>query len=250
MIATSSEIASLTENQRRELFEENLGQLEVFVNSRIGLLPSSVIALHGDDLRQVARFALWKAALAYDPQSNVPLFAYAHLRIRGAILDELRKIDTMPRRMRAMKRRIEARRIELEQQKLCTVDDDEVLADLQIDERTRAKLKSNESVSFISLDSCIDGDEGQGSQICEFVADEKCGHPSSEIDRDEDSSSLDDCLERLSPVERSAVKMYHINGIPLKDISKCLGLTESRLCQIMDTSLEKLRKLMQRKHAK
>lgn len=231
-------------NAREELFTSHLPLARESADRLLIRLPGHFAASYGEDLRQTAFCALWVAAGVYDRATSVPFWGYARTRVNGAMLDELRRLDTMPRRARALQRKVKAKRDEIEQRLGRTVDDAVAMNELGISPEMQRKFAALQPVTFVCLDQKAEGEEGEGSELAEVIADERCEHPSLSLDRDENSVDLEACLEKLSPVERSIVRMYYLNGIPLKAISSCLGLTESRICQVMDSTLQRLHGMM------
>jgi RNA polymerase sigma factor for flagellar operon FliA len=238
---------SQSDTKRLELFNGLTGMVVAIVDRIAMNLPSHVVRSNKDDFIMVGFETLWKATESYAEERDETFVSYAAMRIRGAILDELRRMDFMPRRIRARVRRASEQQAELRQ---TTGSEVSLTAAAQSLGMTRGDVREitlHTKVTFINLDQIIEGEEGNGSTAAELIADPSAIDPAAEILSDDMHKLLEDALGKLDRIERSVIRLYYFNGIPMADLGACLGLTESRICQVNAVALVKLRRLLSKK---
>ena len=126
-----------------------------------------------DDLYSVGVTGLIAAVRKYDPEQGSTFASYAAMRIRGAILDELRRMDWCPRRARARSRKLKAAINDVEQKLGRAANDDEVCAALGLEMKEYNKwVDEAKPVTFINIDHEVKSDEGGGASLHELLADE------------------------------------------------------------------------------
>lgn len=204
------------------------------VAGRVGAtLPNSVSI---DDLISFGTFGLMDAIEKFDPERGTKFETYAATRIRGAILDELRASDWVPRSVRAKTKALSRAKLKLENQLGRNPTRDEICIEL---EWTMDFLLSTEkllrSLDLVSLEEKSTGtmDTTLGDTI---EADDK-GAPDSYAEM-----AITLCAEitGLSQRERIVLTLYYFEGLTLSDIGTCLGVTESRVCQIHTKAMTSL----------
>ena len=199
-------------------------------------LPASV---DRDDLLSEARIGLIDAINRYDPGKNVKFETYASIRIRGAIVDYLRKLDWAPRSLRHRAREFAKAELALEQEL------GEAPAEEQI--ATKLGLKVNEyretlgAISVLNVLSFRDLEEGEG----EFQLRGDGVEPESETSRLDFLRCLAQAIERLPEREQHVLELYYTRHLSLKEIGEVLTLSESRICQIHSQAVIKLRAMLE-----
>jgi len=179
----------------------------------------------------------------YDPTKNVQFKTYAEFRIRGAMLDELRSLDWVPRSIRQKAAQLEKTYLTLERKRGGPVDDDEVAKELGLTLEDYYDLITEvKGISLLDL-------EGLRYQIPQFVddnfltllIDEKENDPFHLLSLEELKKILARAIDELSPKEKTVISLYYYEEMTLKEIGAVLGFTESRICQIHTKAIIKLR---------
>jgi RNA polymerase sigma factor for flagellar operon FliA len=200
-----------------------------FVAGRIGTrLPASV---ESQDLVSYGTFGLIDAIDKFDAARGFQFDTYAVNRIRGAILDALRKLDWVPRRVRAAANEIQRGLAELEHRLQRSPSDEELAAHLDM---TTAELRS-------ALDDVVGGgivalddvaDPGRGPRLADLLADPTATDPGDAAEDAELRRIVLDAVKALPERERTVVALYYFESMTLGEIGGVLGVTESRVSQI------------------
>jgi RNA polymerase sigma factor for flagellar operon FliA len=186
---------------------------------------------------------LMDALNKYDPTKKVQFKTYAEFRIRGAMLDELRSLDWVPRSIRQKAAQLEKIHLTLERKRGGPVDDEEVAKELGLTLEGYFDLITEvKGISLLDL-------EGLRYQIPQFVddsfltllIDEKGNDPFHLLSLDELKKILARAIDELSPKEKTVISLYYYEEMNLKEIGAVLGFTESRICQIHTKAIIKLR---------
>ena len=200
-----------------------------------GGLPAHVDAA---DLVQVGMFGLIEAVERFEPEREVRFESFAAQRIRGAMLDELRAQDWVPRTARARRREAERARERLETRLGRTADDREIADELGVGLRElRGMLQHRQLVSVEALES---GGEVQVS-VAELVADESAPDPVEVVEHGETVRELALAVGALGERDREVVRLYYLENRTLAEIGRLLGVTESRVCQLHSRLVTRLR---------
>lgn len=219
----------------------NYSPLVKFVAGRVGVgLPRSVDPA---DLISYGIFGLIDAIDKFDLERGFKFETYAIQRIKGAILDELRALDWVPRSVRARAREIERSMGELEHRLQRAPTDDELAAHIGIPvEQLQDQLAEISSLGLVSLDDVL-GPESSGT-LGDVVADARGVNPEAEFQALEMRRLLTDAINRLPDRERLVLTLYYFEGLTLAEIGDVFGVTESRVCQIHAKSVMSLRNRM------
>ena len=179
----------------------------------------------------------------FDPVRNVKFETYAIPRIRGAIIDELRAIDWVPRSVRAKARALEQAYATLEATLLRTPTDAEVATELDISvKELQVVLRQLSFVGVAALDEVFPGRgaRGQYTTLGDTVPDVGPG-PAAYFDEKESKEILAQAIMHLGDRERTVLSLYYYEGLTLAEIGEVLGVTESRVCQIHTKAVLQLR---------
>jgi len=200
-----------------------------------------------DDLVSCGQFGLLDSIEKYDPARNTKFDTYAKARIHGAILDELRQWDWVPRTVRQRHRRIEEAAERL-QELLGRPADDEEVADytgLPLEVVRKTRVEHHEGL-VTSLDEG-GGDEENGFSRGDQVADEGClARPLVEIDREAVKKVLAESITGLSEKERLVISLMYFESFAQRDIARILNVSDSRVSQIHTAAVTKLRRKLER----
>ncbi len=203
-------------------------------------LPSSVLF---DELMSAGSLGLIDAVDKFDPGKHVSLKTYAQYRIKGAILDELRSMDTYSRSMRKKIQDITKATKKIEDEKGGPADDEEICEGLGVDLETYHNMLTDiHGAAVLSLDEFIKTKKNDTYSQTRFQAGVKGDTtPSDEFDRAELKHVLAETIKTLTEKEQIVVSLYYYEELTLKEIGEVLSLTESRICQIHTAVLIKLK---------
>jgi RNA polymerase sigma factor FliA len=211
-----------------------------YVAGRVGTgLPAHVDIA---DLVQSGVFGLWDAIDRFEPERGLKFETYAMQRIRGAILDELRAQDWVPRSVRSRAREVERALERLENRLQRSATDAEIAAELGI---TVAELR--EFYAQLQLTSVIALDEllgCGGTSIAETLSDDTVEEPGAFLDSVESRRLLAEAVSQLTDRDRVVVSLYYFENLTLAEIGRVLGVTESRVCQLHTRAVLRLRSKM------
>jgi len=200
-----------------------------------------------DDLYSVGITGLIAAVRKFDPEQGSTFASYAAMRIRGAILDELRRMDWCPRRARARSRKLKSAINDVEQKVGRAATDAEVSAALGLDAKEYAKwVEEAKPVTFIAIDQHADGEEGQGASLHELLADDNDVTGRDNLEKAELLQLLSQRIAELPDIPKKILAMYYFENMRLAEIAAVFGLTESRICQIHAQTILGLRAYLQR----
>ena len=195
-----------------------------------------------DDLVSYGIFGLIDAIDKFDMEKNVKFETYASLRIRGAILDQIRKMDWIPRTVRQRQRRIDEaiKQIEIRTGKAAT--DEEIAVELGVSEDELVNWQSQLKVTnLVSLNEFEE--QGQEPTI-EATSRNRFAQPEEVVAEEELRIVLAEALETLTEKERRVIELYYYEDLTLKEISLVLEVSESRISQLHTKALLKMRKRM------
>ncbi len=222
----------------RERLILHYSPLVKYVAGRVGAgLPRSV---DQNDLASYGLFGLIDAIDKFEPDRGFKFETYAINRIKGAILDELRALDWVPRSVRSRARRIETAVVELEHhlQRSPTEEELSAAVEMELDDLRGALAEIGRS-GIAALDEFVSSDSS--TSMGEMLADPMGVSPESEFQNEETRRGLVDSINRLPERERLVVTLYYYEGMTLAEIGDVLGVTESRVCQIHAKTMMSLR---------
>lgn len=225
----------------RERLILHYAPLVKYVASRVATgLPASVDQA---DLVSYGMFGLIDALEKFDLERRIKFETYAIPRIKGAIIDELRAMDWVPRSVRFKAREIEKAYTDLEAQLKRAPTEREVADRLGITVRELHDVVNQISfVSVLALDELLSVGRDRGEQISllDSLAD-KGTDPSAGLEGQETRALLAHAINSLSEREKVVVTLYYFEGLTLAEIGDILGVTESRVCQIHTKAVNGLR---------
>lgn len=227
-----------TQALREQLIIE-YSQLVKLVAGRLGMYLGHNVEY--DDLVSYGIFGLIDAIDKFDLTKNVKFETYASLRIRGAILDQIRKMDWIPRTVRQRQKKMDDAIKQIEMRTGKTATDEELAKELGLTEDELGNWQSQLKVTnLVSLNEF----EESGT---EPAIDHRHAHfsqPEDVVAEDELKKTLVDSLNLLTEKERKVIELYYYEEMTLKEISKILEVSESRVSQLHTKALVKMRKTM------
>lgn len=233
MIAYTS-VAPANYESNDELVAKNLGLVKRIAYHLIARLPSNIEL---NDLMQTGMIGLLEAANNFDSSRGASFDTYAGIRIRGAMLDEVRKHDWTPRSVHQKHRQVAemVRTIEVETGRVA--EGHEVAARLGLSlQEYHDILRDTAGCRLFSLDETL-GDPGYGRELPTSDLDT----PDQAFDHDELRTEVADAIRRLPEREQMVMSLYYERELNLKEIGEILGVSESRVCQIHGQALIRVR---------
>ncbi|MBO6195919.1 MULTISPECIES: FliA/WhiG family RNA polymerase sigma factor [unclassified Butyrivibrio] len=193
-----------------------------------------------DDLVGYGIFGLIDAIDKFDLMKDVKFETYASLRIRGAILDQIRKMDWIPRTIRQRQKKIEAAIREIERDGGHVATDAEIAAKMEISEDEYQNWQNQMKVTgVVSLNEFME----QGSDIPEDSNNRSSSFvkPEEAMEKEELKKMLAESLEKLTDKEKKVILLYYYEELTLKEIAEVLEVSESRVSQLHTRALQKMR---------
>ena len=224
---------------KRERLIMEYAPLVKYIANRIAMrLPPHIDV---NDLINSGIIGLIDAIEKFDPSKEVKFKTYAEIRIKGAILDELRSMDWIPRSIRKVINKLVGAYHELEQQLGRPAKDEEIaeLLGLQMEEFYKL-LKHSAGAPLISLDVMVDHDDKR-RDILSCLVDPKSTDAFGALGMGELKDSIAGAIEDLPEKEKQVVALYYYDELTMKEIGEVLDLTESRVSQIHTKAILRLR---------
>ncbi|MDP2181805.1 MAG: RNA polymerase sigma factor WhiG [Actinomycetota bacterium] len=227
--------------EAREQLILNFSPLVKYVAGRLSSgLPQTVDTA---DLISYGIFGLIDAIEKFDLSRGIKFETYAIARIKGAIIDELRAMDWVPRSVRARARQIEQAHVRLEGRLKRVPSDSEVAKEMGVTVKDLheifTKLSYTSVVSFEEL--WVGGDREDRGNVMGTIPDDAAEDPVALFESEEVKDILAGAIERLPERERIVIALYYYEGLTLKEIGQVLGVTESRVSQLHTKAVIRLR---------
>jgi RNA polymerase sigma factor FliA len=226
----------------REQLIVHYAPLVKYVASRVATgLPANV---EQADLVSYGIFGLIDALEKFDRSREIKFETYAIPRIRGAIIDELRSLDWVPRSVRFKAREVEKAYTELEAKLKRAPSDAEVAEHLGVSLAELHDIVTQISfVTVTALEEVVStgADRGESLSLLDTLADMAAIDPSSGLEGNETRAMLSAAINSLSEREKIVITLYYFEGLTLAEIGEVLGVTESRVCQIHTKAVGLLR---------
>jgi RNA polymerase sigma factor for flagellar operon FliA len=246
---TDTELADLwaeykagTDPRVRDTLIVHYSPLVKYVAGRVAVgLPQNV---EQADLVSYGMFGLIDAIDKFEPERGYKFETYAISRIKGAILDELRSIDWVPRSVRSKARQIEKAYAKLEAKHHRPPTDDELSTELKWSvEQLQQALTQISHVGLAALDEilAVGGDRGESITLGDTIADNSTHGPMGAFEITETRQMLGQAINGLPEREKIVLTLYYYENLTLQEIGRVLGVTESRVCQIHTKAVLHLR---------
>ncbi len=192
-----------------------------------------------DDLVSYGIFGLIDAIDKFDSMKEVKFETYASLRIRGSILDQIRKMDWIPRTIRQKQKKIDTAMKEIETATGRAATDEEIAQKLEISTDDFADWQSQMKITgVVSLNEFMES----GSEIpAEQHNQHRFEEPEEVIEKEELKEVLGQALELLTEKEKKVILLYYYEDLTLKEISNVLEVSESRVSQLHTRALQKMK---------
>jgi RNA polymerase sigma factor for flagellar operon FliA len=232
---------AISPHLREQIVLEHTPLIRYIVNRIAVRLPSHIDL---DDLHNTGVIGLMDAIEKYDPEKNCKFKTYAEFRIKGAILDQLRSLDWVPRSVRQKSRRLERAYGEVEQRLGRSASDDEVADSLGLQlDKFHELLNQVRGISLVNLEE-IRGTNSDGDRTgtyADIIEDVNSENPFASLKLAEMKQVIAQTISALPEKERLVISLYYYEDLNMKEIGGILGITESRVCQIHTKAVLRLR---------
>lgn len=242
----------MDENSRNHLWKEYMSTKNSEIRDKIILEYAPLVKIVAgrlsiylgynveyDDLVGYGIFGLIDAIDKFDYDKGVKFETYASLRIRGAILDQIRKMDWIPRSLRQKQKKMEAAISKIETQYGRPAKDEEIASELGIETEELINWQGQAKITnIISLDEFV---EAAGEKEANVIKSNSYEQPESIALKNEIKQQLMDSLETLTDKERKVILLYYYEELTLKEISRILEVSESRVSQLHTKALQKMK---------
>lgn len=195
-----------------------------------------------DDLVDYGIFGLIDAIDKFDAAKDVKFETYASLRIRGSILDQIRKMDWIPRTVRQKQKKLDEAIKKIEMQTGRNASEEEIAKEIGISDDELSIWQSQLKVTnVVSLNEYVE----QGTEpVMDAKNNSHFIQPEEKVQENELKQVLKDTLKLLTEKERRVIELYYYEELTLKEISKVLEVSESRVSQLHTKALLKMKKKM------
>jgi RNA polymerase sigma factor for flagellar operon FliA len=200
-----------------------------------------------EDLYSAGLGGLLNAVRQFNPNAGTAFETYARLRIRGAVFDELRRMDWVPRSVHTKARKVQKVMLELEQQNGRAPTDVEMSRafNITIDEYHQW-LEEIRPATFVCLDAAFNNDMEDNVSQYESLPDQRQENPLDGTFRREVSDLIAQRLKQLPDMQRKVLALYYFEDMRLREIAETFGLTESRICQIHAQGITAIKSYLQK----
>ena len=234
------------ENNKKELRDKIIleyAPLVKIIAGKLSLYLSSTVEF--EDLNSYGIFGLIDAIDKFDINANVKFETYASLRIRGAILDSIRKQDWIPRTLRQKQKQLENAKVELRNDGIFNITDEILAKKLDISVEELNDLESKLLLTnVISLDDFYVNEKGDTESNAKGIPQNSFDTPEECYDKNELVITLQNALSCLTDKERRVIELIYYDDLTSKEVSTVLEVSESRVSQIHSKALRKLREPM------
>ncbi len=235
-------LSEIAENNVENIINEYLPKIKYYAYKLSVNLPSE---LSHDDLVSAGVIGLLESMGRYDSSKEASLKTFSDCRIKGAIIDEIRSMLWTSRDMRKKISAVRETYKSLEDKFSRPPMDNEVAAELGISvDKLHKVLMSSNMNHVCSLQDSVVGKNGETRELIDCIsADEDC-NPSELLEFKESRGRLNAAIKKLTEREALVVTLYYYEELTLKEIGSIVGLTESRICQLLNEAHLKLRDAM------
>lgn len=238
MLNTKVKYSEPVKTEKDNLLEKNIHLVKIIAYQVAINLPPHIDV---NDLISAGTIGLLEAINRFDSGKGVQFNTYASIRVRGAIMDELRSMDWMTRSMRDKSNQLEKAYGEIERRTGRPAESDEVAKYLEIStDELNSLLSQVCAVSVLNLeDMGVNHDDGM--DILECIKDPEGKDPMTIVKFNELKKMIAEAVEALPEKEKLIISLYYYDELTLKEIGKVLDITESRVCQLHSQTMLRLK---------
>ena len=215
-----------------------------YIAGRMAIHVPSNIEMN--DLVGWGMLGLLDALEKFDHRQDIKFSTYASIRVRGAIIDQIRSLDWAPRSLRAMARKVGASKDKLRHEKGREPAFDEIASDLGVSEdQVEDTIIQVQVAQVLSLDDYLPSEDNSDSTKREVTINATAQSPDQAAQAQERQEQLVQAILQLPDQQQKVLNLYYYEELTLKEIGAVLDVSESRVCQIHSASMKQLRKVMQ-----
>ena len=227
---------------REQLLSKHLGLVHHVARQ---VLMKSPAHAEFDELVSAGAIGLMNAVENFEPARGLAFSTFAAPRIRGAILDDLRRRDHVPRSTRKRQREMQRAREALMRRLNRSPQNEEIATELGITSETLWSWEQeSEQAGWLSLDRPMDSGDGKSMRAVEIIPGSDGTEIEGEINLGEEVLLLREEIEKLNAQERTVLTLYYFEELKLREIAEILGVTESRISQVRWKAIKRLRTSM------
>lgn len=227
--------AAYSTNEREALITSHLGKVRYIADRLATKLPPSI---ERDDLYSAGVVGLIDAVERFDASRGIAFTTFAEMRVRGAILDNLRSLDWASRSIRRRAREVQTAFAEVEQEVGRAATEEEVAVKMQISiGELRENLQDMRGLTLTNLD---ERDETTGLSLAEMISDTSALQHEN-LENNQQKRLLARAIDSLPERERQVVALYYVEELTMKEIGEVLSVTESRVSQLRTQAMMRLR---------
>ena len=225
------------------LVEEYLPLVKTVVGRLAMTLPSHV---NSDDLYSAGLVGLLNAMRRFNPENGSSFETYARVRIRGAIFDELRRLDWVPRSIHEKAKKMEKTMQELTQRSGAVPTNTQMAKAMKMSgDQYEEMLDQIRPTTYVCLDS-VQGHDGEGGSVYDVIADDSQTNPDQWASVRELAGMIEQRLHQLPEMQRKVLALYYFEDLRLREIAEAFGVTESRICPIHSQAILAIKSLLKR----
>ena len=230
----------MSPEEREALITQHLPKVKYIADRMAAKLPPSV---ERDDLYGAGVVGLIDAVERFDASRGVAFTTFAEMRVRGAILDNLRSLDWASRNSRRRAREIQETFSAIEKEKGGSATEEEVAAQMQIPlSDLRDALREMRGLTLMNLD---EPESSTGLRFSELIS-AQTNSPLEDLEQSEHRQMLAEAIDRLPAKERQVIALYYLEELNMKETGAVLGVSESRVSQLRTQAVIRLRANLQK----
>jgi RNA polymerase sigma factor for flagellar operon FliA len=233
------------EDARQELIVRHMRVVRYIAGRMAIHVPSSVDI---DDLIGWGALGLLDAVEKFDHTQDIKFTTYASIRVRGAIIDQIRSLDWAPRSLRVMARKVGAAKEKLRHEQGREPSLDDVASALGVDaDQVEDVQMQLQTAQILSLDDYVPVEEGSETRKVDVTSDADMPTPESVASAHERQQVLVEAILELPEQMQKVLNLYYYEELTLKEIGAVLEVSESRVCQIHSAAMKRLRKIVRQR---